>query len=80
VTTKAISNRAWLISGALAFVRNVMGHPRNTPLPGMLRIAVLGSSLTRKRTPKAIDLLVIVADEADLAALARPGRQLRRHA
>ncbi len=76
----AETDRAWLITGALAFVGNVIGHNRNTPLPGILRIAVLGSILTNKPNPKDIDLLVAVADDVDLAPLAKIGRRLRGHA
>jgi hypothetical protein len=43
-------------------------------------IALLGSLATTKPDPKDADLLVTVADEADLAPLADLGRKLRGHA
>jgi predicted AAA+ superfamily ATPase len=57
----AETDRAWLVTGALAFVRNVIGHPRKTPLPGILHVAALGAILNNKPNPKDIDLLVAVA-------------------
>jgi hypothetical protein len=44
------------------------------------RIALLGSLTTSKPDPKDADLLVTVADEADLAPLAALGRKLQGHA
>jgi hypothetical protein len=49
-------------------------------LPGVTRFALLGSRTTAKPAPKDADLLVTVADEADLAPLAALGRQLQGHA
>jgi hypothetical protein len=49
-------------------------------LPGVTRIALLGSLTTAKPAPKDADLLVTVADEADLAPLAALGRKLQGHA
>jgi hypothetical protein len=45
-------------------------------LPGVKRIAVIGSILTGRRDPKDIDFLVTVTDAADLSALAALGRRL----
>jgi len=39
-------------------------------ITGVRRIAVLGSIVTAKPNPKDIDVLVVVADDADLTALA----------
>ncbi|MEZ6088398.1 MAG: UPF0158 family protein [Pirellulaceae bacterium] len=45
-------------------------------LPGVRRIALIGSLTTNKEFPKDIDLLVTVEDHCDLSALARLARQL----
>lgn len=62
--------RAVLLAAALGFVQ------RASQLPGVLRIALIGSLATQKRFPKDVDLLVTVADELDLRDLAGVGRQL----
>jgi hypothetical protein len=49
-------------------------------LPGVLRIALLGSLTTDEPNPKDADILVTVADEANLASLAALGRKLQGHA
>jgi hypothetical protein len=49
-------------------------------LPGVVRIAVLGSIITEKPDPKDVDLLIAVTDEADLAPLATAARRLKGHA
>ena len=49
-------------------------------LGGVRRIALLGSIVTAKPDPKDIDVLVVVADDADLAALATCARRLQGHA
>jgi len=49
-------------------------------IAGVRRIAVLGSIVTAKPDPKDIDVLVVVADDADLAPLARCSRRLQGHA
>jgi hypothetical protein len=45
-------------------------------LPGVLRIAILGSLTTKKEDPKDIDILVTVRDECDLVPLATLSRKL----
>ena len=45
-------------------------------LPGVMRIAVIGSITTDRQNPKDIDLLVTVSDEADLKPLAALARRL----
>jgi hypothetical protein len=65
--------RSLLLAEALAFVR-AAGR-----LPGVLRIALIGSLATDKAEPKDADLLVTVSDEADLAPLATLGRKLNGH-
>lgn len=62
-----------LIAEALAFVTAARA------LPGILRIALVGSLATDKPDPKDVDLLVTVADDADLTPLATLGRKLSGH-
>ena len=66
--------RAHLLAGALLFVQAAGG------LPGVSRIALIGSLAIAKANPKDIDLLVTVADDADLTQLAALGRKLQGHA
>ena len=69
--TPGDSIREQMLAGVVGFVRAV------APLVGVRRIALIGSIMTAKPTPKDIDLLVTVADDADLAPLARCARQLQ---
>ena len=46
-------------------------------VPGVKRIALIGSITTPKPSPKDIDLMVTVADDAALGPLARYARQLQ---
>lgn len=69
-----VSTRARLIAEVLAFVRAA------AEMPGVLRIALIGSLSTDEPDPKDADVLVTVADEADLAPLAGLGRKLQGHA
>jgi hypothetical protein len=69
-----VSPHARLIAEVLAFVRAAAG------MPGVLRIALIGSLTTGEPNPKDADVLVTVADEADLASLAGLGRNLQGHA
>ncbi|MDG6912381.1 MAG: hypothetical protein JRN35_04800 [Nitrososphaerota archaeon] len=46
-------------------------------IPGVTRVALLGSITTGKPTPKDVDLLVTVEDTADLTPLAVIGRRLK---
>jgi hypothetical protein len=66
--------RTRLIAEVLAFVQ-AASH-----VPGVTRIALIGSLTTNKPDPKDADLLVTVTDDADLAALAALGRKLQGHA
>lgn len=68
------STRARLIPKVLTFVRAA------SQLPGVLRIALIGSLTTDEPDPKDADLLVTVTDDADLAPLATLGRKLAGHA
>lgn len=69
-----LSKRAQLIAEVLPFVRAA------SRLPGVLRIALIGSLVTDEPDPKDIDMLVTVTDETDLAPLAKLGRKLQGHA
>lgn len=62
--------RADLLRAVLDFVRNA------SALPGVRRIALLGSLATPKEIPKDVDLLVSVDDDMPLDALARLSRRL----
>ena len=63
--------RAFLISEAFRFIERIVG------IPGVRRIAMLGSLLSSKANPKDVDLLITVDDEADLATLAKLSRRLK---
>ena len=63
-----------LIAAVLAAVRDVRG------LPGVLRIALIGSLTTDRPDPKDADLLVTVSDDVDLSSLARFARRLQGRA
>lgn len=66
--------RAHLLAGVLAFTQAV------SQVPGLARIALIGSLATDKAEPKDADVLVMVADDADLTLLAAYGRKLLGHA
>ncbi len=63
--------RAFLIAEAFRFLDRVV------PIPGLRRIALLGSILTPKADPKDVDILVTMDDAADLTALATAARKLK---
>jgi predicted nucleotidyltransferase len=71
---KALGHRRQLLDGVRRFVRAV------GPIAGVRRIAVLGSIVTDTPNPKDVDVLVVVADDADLAPLATASRRLQGHA
>jgi hypothetical protein len=66
--------RSRLLAEVLAFVRAAR------QVPGVSRIALIGSLTTQKSDPKDADLLVTVADDADLPALAQRARRLQGRA
>ena len=66
--------RQRLLEDALQFVRTT------SRLPGVLRLALLGSLATAKPEPKDVDLLLTVTDEADLTSMASAARRLKGHA
>ena len=49
-------------------------------IPGILRIALIGSLTTDKVDPKDADVLVTISSETDLTPLATLGRKLQGHA
>lgn len=63
--------RLFLLEGLQRFLESVR------KLEGIRRISVLGSIVTAKPNPKDIDVLVVVADQIDLAPLATYSRQLK---
>jgi predicted nucleotidyltransferase len=67
------TDRELCLAEALAFVRQAV------QMPGVERIALLGSLTTDKPDPKDVDLLVRVADDADLEPLAAAARRLQGH-
>ena len=64
-------SRERFLDEVLRFVRSAAN------LPGVLRIALVGSILTDRPDPKDVDVLVSVADDAELAPLAALGRRLQ---
>lgn len=62
----------------LAAVRRFVVAARQ--IAGVRRIALLGSIVTTKPNPKDIDVLVVVADDADLTPLATCARRLQGQA
>lgn len=67
-------HRGQLLAGLLAFVASA------SRIAGVRRIALVGSIVTAKPDPKDIDVLVVVADDMDLAPLAACSRRLQGHA
>ncbi len=65
--------RLQLIEEAFGFVTKAQ------TIPGVTRVALIGSLTTDKPNPKDVDLLVSVTDEANLAPLAALGRKLQGH-
>jgi predicted nucleotidyltransferase len=63
--------RQRLLEDALQFVRTAMY------MPGVVRIALVGSLATAKPAPKDVDLLLTVTNETDLPPLARAARRLQ---
>lgn len=63
--------RAVLIAEAFRFIG------RAASIPGVSRIALIGSLTTDKADPKDVDILVTIDDDADLTALATATRKLK---
>ena len=68
------NHRRQLLEGLWRFVVTA------SSIPGVRTIALLGSITTAKPNPKDIDVLIVVDDDADLAALATVSRRLQGHA
>ena len=68
------SVRPHLLAAALTFVR--AAHE----VPGVTRIALIGSRATDEPSPKDVDLLVTVTPDANLSPLAALGRKLQANA
>jgi len=66
--------RRFLLGEVLRFVRSARR------CPGVTRISLVGSLATAKANPKDADVLVTVADNADLTPLATAGRRLKGRA
>ncbi|MBI4316907.1 MAG: hypothetical protein HY675_00335 [Chloroflexi bacterium] len=73
-SAEVLSIRGKLIAETVAFAR------KGSQLPGVVRIALIGSLTTSKPDPKDADLLVTATDDADLAPLATLGRRLKGRA
>jgi predicted nucleotidyltransferase len=74
MNTPAEGHREALLDGLRRFVASAR------QIAGVRRIAILGPITTTKADPKDIDVLVVVADDADLAGLAMCSRRLQGHA
>ncbi|MBC7477477.1 MAG: hypothetical protein H7317_05195, partial [Pseudorhodobacter sp.] len=66
--------RAFLLAQVLRFTRKVAG------LPGVSRIALVGSLVTPKAAPKDADVLVSVSPDCSLEKLATAARALKGQA
>jgi predicted nucleotidyltransferase len=66
--------RSRLLAEVRSFVRAA------ARVPGVRRIALLGSIVTARQDPKDVDLLVVISDSADLTPLATSARRLQGHA
>lgn len=69
-TSSRESLRSFLLSEVRRFVHNA------SQIPGVIRIALIGSLLTNKPSPKDADLLVTIDSEIDMDSLAAAGRRL----
>ena len=63
--------REALLEEAVLFVQGA------ADIPGIIRLAMIGSLLTSKRRPKDCDLVVSVTEEVEMARLAKLGRRLK---
>ena len=71
---RTTASRDSLISFALEFVQVAKN------IPAVTRIALFGSLAADKEDPKDVDLLVAIADDADLSPLAKAARRLQGRA
>ena len=63
--------RAFLIAEAFRFIDRVIS------IPGVRRVAIIGSLTRMKMDPKDVDILITVDDETDLTTLATAARKLK---
>ncbi|HEY3475321.1 MAG TPA: hypothetical protein VGK56_11970, partial [Anaerolineales bacterium] len=63
--------RAFLLTEAFRFIERIV------EIPGVRRVAMLGSILSSKTDPKDVDLLITVDEDADLTYLAKSARRLK---
>ena len=56
--------RAFLLTEAFRFIDRIV------VIPGLRRIAMIGSLISSKAEPKDVDILITIDDEANLTALA----------
>src|SRR5688572_25367190 len=63
--------RAFLIAEVFRFIDRIVA------IPGLRRIAMVGSLLSSKADPKDVDILITIDNEADLTALATAARSLK---
>ncbi len=73
ITDRRDNHRQHLLEGLRRFIVAVQ-H-----ITGLRSIALLGSLTTAKPDPRDIDVLIVVDDDADLAALASASRRLQGH-
>jgi hypothetical protein len=66
-----ITVRSYLLEALVEFMRAA------AKVPGVARVAVIGSLTTDKPSPKDADVLVTVSDCADIGLLSRLGRKLK---
>ena len=63
--------RAFLIAEAFRFIDRIVA------IPGLRRIAMVGSLTSSKADPKDVDILITIDNEADLTTLATAARKLK---
>lgn len=63
--------RTFLITETFRFINRVV------VLPGVQRVAIIGSLVTTKADPKDADILITIEDDADLTELATVSRKLK---
>jgi len=71
MTSSLASVRETLLDAGVWFIESVLA------CPGVLGIALIGSIVTPKKNPKDIDLVLYIADDADLIQVAALARRLK---
>jgi hypothetical protein len=71
MTSSMFSVRDTLLDAGLWFIESVLA------CPGVLGIALIGSIVTPKKNPKDIDLVLYIADDANLLHVAALARRLK---